>query len=363
MEADTAETADRRKPPVDLMVDWALAARTAARVGRGGPEVSAGEAEHIVGELRASASQAHPHVQAVTGLSTVPGEGVLIVDRQGWAKANISAFRTLLEPVMEQLYEKRDKPPPSPRVAAIGSRLTGAEIGGLLGILSSRVLGQYDAFASPGRLLLVAPTIVAIERELGVDPSDFRLWVCLHEETHRVQFTATDWLAEHLLGEVRGLIGELMLEPSQVADRLITALRGLPEIIRGDGSGAPLLEAIQTPEQRRRLAGITAVMSLLEGHADVVMDDVGPQVVGSVATIRERFSRRRAGQGAVDQVLRRLLGLDAKARQYADGARFVRGVIEVTGMEGFNAVWTSPQTLPLPEEIADPAAWVRRVHA
>ena len=113
---------------------------------------------------------------------------------------------------------------------------------------------------------------------------------------------------------------------------------------------------------RRRLAGITAVMSLLEGHADVVMDDVGPQVVPTVATIRARFSKRRAGRGAVDQVLRRLLGLDAKARQYADGARFVRGVIDQVGMDGFNAVWTSPQTLPLPEEIADPPAWVRRVH-
>jgi coenzyme F420 biosynthesis associated uncharacterized protein len=178
-----------------------------------------------------------------------------------------------------------------------------------------------------------------------------------------VQFTATDWLAAHLLGEVRGLIGELMLEPSQLVDRLLGALRGLPEIVRGEGTGAPLLDALQTPDQRRRLAGITAVMSLLEGHADVVMDDVGPQVVPSVAIIRERFSKRRAGRGAIDQILRRLLGLDAKARQYADGAKFVRGVTERVGMDGFNAVWASPQTLPRPEEIANPAAWVRRVHA
>jgi coenzyme F420 biosynthesis associated uncharacterized protein len=348
--------------PIDLMVDWALAARTAARVGKSGPEVSAGEAEQIVAELRGSAARAHPHVESVTRLATPPGEGVLIVDRPGWAQANIDAFRTLLDPVMLELSQKKEKALPSARIASVGSRITGAEIGGLLGILSSRVLGQYDAFASPGRLLLVAPTIVAVERELGVDPGDFRLWVCLHEETHRVQFTATGWLADHLLGEVRSLISELMLEPAQLADRLAGALRGLPEALRGENSGMPLLESIQTPEQRRRLAGITAVMSLLEGHADVVMDDVGPQVVPTVATIRQRFSQRRAGRGAIDQVLRRLLGLDAKARQYADGARFVRGVIEHTGMDGFNAIWQSPQTLPLPAEIADPVAWVRRVH-
>jgi coenzyme F420 biosynthesis associated uncharacterized protein len=355
MAADTQTT-----PPVDQLVDWDLAARTAARVGRPGPEVSAAEAEQIVGQLRGSAVAAHPHVQSVTGLNTVAGQGVLVVDRAGWAKANISAFRTLLAPVIADVYAKREKSPL--RIAGLGSRVTGAEVGGLLGILSARVLGQYDAFGQPGRLLLVAPTIVAVERELGVDPTDFRLWVCLHEETHRVQFTATDWLAGHLLGEVRGLIGELMAEPSQMTDRLVGAMRGLPDIIRGDSTGAPLLEALQSPEQRRRLAAITAVMSLLEGHADVVMDDVGPQVVPSVATIRARFSKRRAGRGAVDQLLRRLLGLDAKARQYADGARFVRGVIEQVGMDGFNQVWTSPSTLPLPDEIASPAAWVRRVH-
>jgi coenzyme F420 biosynthesis associated uncharacterized protein len=358
--------ADTQTPPVDLMVDWEFAARTAARVGRSGPEVSTAQAAGIVTELRAAAVAAHPHVQEVTGLSTVAGQGVLVVDRPSWARANISAFRMLLEPVIAESFERRGRLP-GPGLATIGSRVTGAEVGALLGVLSSRVLGQYDAFGPEGRLLLVAPTIVSVERELGVDPSDFRLWVCLHEETHRVQFTASPWLAEHLLGEVRGLIGELMLEPSQLVERLLGAVRELPGIIRGDtsgsgASGAPLLDALQTPDQRRRLAQITAVMSLLEGHADVVMDDVGPAVVPSVATIRERFSKRRAGRGAVDQVLRRLLGLDAKARQYADGARFVRGVIEQVGMDGFNQVWRSPETLPRASEIADPAGWVARVH-
>ncbi|GAB3273187.1 zinc-dependent metalloprotease [Kineosporia babensis] len=351
--------------PVDTMINWDLAARTAARVGRSGPEVSTAEAQQIVGELRQAAITAHPHVQSVTGLHATPGEGVLVVDRPGWAKANIAAFRALLAPVMKDLQEKneeRGKPLPGTRQSAIGARVTGAEIGALLGVLSSRVLGQYDAFAQPGRLLLIAPTIVAVERDLEVVPEDFRLWVCLHEETHRVQFTASDWLTEHLLSEVRGLIGELMLEPGQVTDRLTQALRGLPDVIRGEGEGRSVLDAVQTPEQRRRLARITAVMSLLEGHADVIMDDVGPQVVPTVATIRQRFTRRRAGRGAVDQILRRLLGLDAKARQYADGAKFVRGVVDQVGMDGFNAVWTSPNTLPQPEEINDANAWVRRVH-
>src|SRR4051794_17224895 len=158
---------DSKIPPVDALVDWEFAARTAARVGRPGPQVSATEAAAIVAELRQAARLSHGHVRSVTGLDAPEGGGVLVVDRAGWSRANVLAFRTLLAPVMEEAYAKRGKPP-QPGVAAIGSRVTGAEIGGLLGILSSRVLGQYDAFATPGRLLLVAPTIVAVERELGV---------------------------------------------------------------------------------------------------------------------------------------------------------------------------------------------------
>jgi coenzyme F420 biosynthesis associated uncharacterized protein len=210
--------------------------------------------------------------------------------------------------------------------------------------------------------------VVTVEGELGVEPRDFRLWVCLHEETHRVQFVANPWLAGHVQERIRALAIDLMADPAEFADRLISAARSLPELLRGQGSSAPstgvspLLDAVQTPQQREQLAALTAVMSLLEGHADVVMDAVGPDVVPSVATIRARFTQRRAGRGTLDRVLRRLLGLDAKMRQYADGARFVREVQGSVGVEGFNAVWAEPAHLPSAAEIADPSAWVRRVH-
>jgi coenzyme F420 biosynthesis associated uncharacterized protein len=350
--------------PVDLLVDWDLAARTAAVVGRPGPQLPPDDAAAAVAQLRSAAAVATAHVTEVTGLVSPPGPPVRVVDRAGWARANATGFRTLLEPVVAQAFERRGRTP-SGGLAAIGARISGAELGSLLGILSSRVLGQYDPFSVedgiPGRLLLVAPNVIHVERELDVPSADFRLWVALHEETHRVQFTATSWLAEHLIREIRGLVGDLLMEPSQLAERLAEAMRSVPELVRG-GSSSPLLDAIQTPAQRERLARLTAVMSLLEGHADVVMDLAGPQVVPTVATIRKRFDQRRAGRGVVDQLLRRLLGLDAKLKQYADGARFVRGVLAEVEMAGFNAVWTSSDTLPQPAEIADPPAWVRRVH-
>jgi coenzyme F420 biosynthesis associated uncharacterized protein len=348
-------------PPVDLLVDWDLAARTAAVVGRPGPQASTYAAGRVVDELRRASVAAVPHVARVTGLNAPEARPALVVDRPRWARVNANSFREVLAPVVAEAFERRSRTLPL-ALAAVGSRVTGAEVGSLLGFLSSRVLGQYEPFAPDGRLMLVAPNVLQVEQELGVDPEDFRLWVCLHEETHRVQFLANPWLADHLIGEIRGLVGALMVEPSQLAEQLAEAVRGLPDLLRSGGSGTSLVEAVQTPQQRQQLTRLTAVMSLLEGHADVVMDEVGPQVVPSVEVIRARFSKRRAGRGAVDQLLRRLLGLDAKLRQYADGARFVRQVVGQVGMAGFNRVWTSPDTLPLPQEIADPPAWVRRVH-
>lgn len=351
---------------VDALIDWDLATRAAGQLLRPGPQVGAQEARDVVEQLRRLAAESTGYVAETTGLQARPGEGVLVVDRLGWVTANVDAFREMLAPPVAAAAARREHQPGA-LTQAVGSKVTGVELGSLLAFLGSKVLGQYDITggvadgAGTGRLLLVAPNVVQVERELDADPDDFRLWVCLHEETHRVQFTATPWLRDHLLGATRALVQDLLGEPGQLADRLTAAARQLPEVLRG-GDGTGLIELVQTPEQRAAVARLTAVMSLLEGHADVVMDEVGPQVIPTVATIRERFTARRAGSGAVDRLLRRLLGLEAKMRQYRDGAGFVRGVVEKVGTDGFNVVWTSPDALPLPAEITDPGAWVRRVH-
>lgn len=347
--------------PIDQLVDWEFAARTAAALARPGPQVTREQAERAVGDLHRHAVEAVDHIARVSGLQAPGTAEVAVIDRASWARANAMSFRDLLAPAVAEALERRGRLPGA-QIVAVGSRVTAAEVGSLLGFLSSRVLGQYDPFGTePARLMLVAPNVLQVEQELEVDPRDFRLWVCLHEEAHRVQFTATPWLAGHLQDEVRSLVADVLADPTQILDRLVAVARGLPELMR-TGSQGSLLEAVQSPQQRERLARVTAVMSLLEGHADVMMDEVGPQVVPTVEVIRERFARRRAGRGALDQLLRRLLGLEAKMRQYADGARFVRRVREQVGLDGFNAVWSTPQTLPLPAEIAEPAAWVARVH-
>lgn len=335
------------------LVDWDFAVTVGSKVAGPGPEVSAEEAAAAVLELREGAARSTPLVREFTGLHAAAATApVLVVDRAGWLRANADGFATILAPIVDKLTEK--KGPPSAIAEAIGSRVTGAEVGLMLGFLGSKVLGQFDPFFAPhGRLLLVAPNIVHVERELSADPTDFRLWVCLHEETHRVQFTANPWLGDHLLAQMHAVADTI--EPSALLEGL---RRGAESIRSGNGS---VLDLVSSPEQKEILDRVTGVMSLLEGHADVVMDGVGPSVIPSVAEIRKKFNQRRKGAGSLDKLLRRLLGLDAKMAQYRDGAVFVRHVVDKVGMEQFNAVWTGPETLPSKAEITDPDAWVARV--
>jgi coenzyme F420 biosynthesis associated uncharacterized protein len=361
------------------MVDWNLAVATATRLVRPGPDVSRDEARAVVAELRRHAKASEEHVRGFTRMGTEETHNtpVLVVDRPGWIRANVAGFREILKPLLGKMQERRGNTPGGAVMSAVGGKVTGVELGMLLSFLASRVLGQYETFAPAtrelpagenggGRLLLVAPNIVHVERELDVDPHDFRLWVCLHEETHRTQFTAVPWLRDHLEGEVQSFLEETDVDPMTVLERIREAAQSLaggrPEG-EADEGGRSLVEIVQTPAQREILGRLTAVMSLLEGHADFVMDGVGPQVVPTVAEIREKFQQRRAkGASRLDMALRKLLGLDAKLRQYRDGERFVRAVHDQVGTDGFNRVWTSPNTLPTKAEIAKPEDWVARVH-
>jgi coenzyme F420 biosynthesis associated uncharacterized protein len=357
--------------PARAMIDWDLAVATAARMAGPGPMISRAEADAVVTELRGDANRSTGLVRDFTGLvaheRTAP---VLVVDRTGWIQANADAFAELIGPLVERLQARRGAP--NAVTEAVGSKVTGLEVGGLLGFMSSKVLGQFDPFYdgpgpepgtgdSAGRLLLVAPNIVHVENELAVDPTDFRLWVCLHEETHRVQFTAVPWMRDHIRGEIEQLTGAVDLDPAKLAAMVREGVRRIGEVVRGS-EGSSLLDVFSTPEQRVVMDRLTGVMSLLEGHADVVMDGVGPSVIPSVDDIRRKFNKRRKGASPLDRLLRRLLGLDAKMAQYRDGAAFVRGVVARVGMSDFNAVWAEPAHLPSKTEIGDPEAWVRRVH-
>ncbi|MET0433602.1 MAG: zinc-dependent metalloprotease [Cellulomonas sp.] len=351
-------------------VDWDLAARLAARAVRSGPAATRAERAAVVADLRAAAPVAAEHVARITRMApahpAAPAHDVRVVDRASWARANVRALQGL-----------------TARVGVPADRgLRGAagagQVAAVLGLLSGAVLGQYDPWGGRGTLLLVAPNVLAVERALGVDPADFRLWVTLHEQTHAQQFASAPWLADHLSDRLRVLLAEEGSRPRWPwparGDGTGGAARaddGAGDVGPGDAGpaargGRPrsLLDLLD-PRQRAVLDEVGAVMALLEGHADVTMDAVGRTVVPSVRRIRRRFEARRdgaAGTGGMRKALRAVLGMDVKLAQYRDGAAFVRAVRRRVGTEGLNAVWTAADALPSAAEIADPTAWVRRVH-
>src|SRR5918994_4090760 len=356
------------------LINWELAAATAARLAPAGPILRPSEIGAAVENLRFMADVSVPHVHDITGLEAardLRDSSVLVVDRASWAKANTQSFSVMLKPAIEKLLESR-RGTLSPTAASVSGAITGSQLGAILAFLSSKVLGQYDPFAAlaedshapaAGRLLLVAPNIIAVERELNVTPEDFRLWVCLHEQTHRVQFAAAPWLRHHMLNEIDNLSGHLLGNVDSLMERATAAARSLKD--RSASGTTPgrgvILDLLQDPEEKAAISHLTAVMSLLEGHANVVMDAVDASIVPSVKTIRQRFNDRGQDRGVIEKFIRSLLGLDAKMRQYADGARFVRAVVDVAGMDGFNRVWESADHLPTEPEIHDAKLWLDRM--
>lgn len=367
-------TAGDSSVQAQALINWELAASTAARLAPAGPSLGSAEIGTAVENLRLMADISVPHVHDITGLEAardLRDSSVLVVDRASWAKANTQSFAVMLKPAMEKMLEGR-RGTMSPGAASVSGAITGSQLGAVLAFLSSKVLGQYDPFsalaedsAAPaaGRLLLVAPNIVQVERELNVAPEDFRLWVCLHEQTHRVQFAAAPWLRHHMLNEIDNLSEHLLGNVDTLLERASAAARSLKDRTAAGtspGRGA-ILDLLQDPEEKASLSHLTAVMSLLEGHANVVMDAVDSSIVPSVKTIRQRFNARGKDRGVVEKFIRSLLGLDAKMRQYTDGAKFVRAVVDVAGMEGFNRVWESAANLPTEPEIHDAKLWLERM--
>ncbi|MDT4998779.1 MAG: hypothetical protein QOK12_884 [Mycobacterium sp.] len=344
-------------PTVGRTVDWGFAASVGTKLVRPAPPVTDYTRQQAIEQLTESSRRAERPVRDVTGLNE--GAAVAearIIDRGEWVRAATESMR-----VMTGGEGKSS--------GFITGRVTGAQTGAVLAFISSGILGQYDPFASNGgELLLVYPNVIAVERQLRVSPADFRLWVCLHEVTHRVQFKANPWLAEHMARCLAVLTDDGDQDPAQVVDRLFALVRSRRNGTENDppepnSEGVlGILRAIQSEPQRKALDQLLVLGTLLEGHADHVMDAVGPAVVPSVATIRRRFNERREHkQPPLQRVLRTLLGFDAKLSQYTRGKAFVDHVVAGVGMARFNTVWSSPETLPLPSEIDEPQRWIDRV--
>ena len=330
-------------------INWDDAERVGLELVTAGPSVSAAERAQIVRQLRDLAPRAAGIITEASGLPESGQANELVVDRRTILRANVATARQVLSEVGAE--------PGGPLAAAAG-RARGASLGAVLALVSSRVLGQFDPFGTEPTLYLVAPTIMGVERQLGVRPADFRMWVVLHEQTHAVQLANAPWLRDHLISCARGII-ESADEPvwHDIGSRLDQFRADRQQ---GRPASLVMVNALSSPQTVAAVNQVTAVMSLLEGHADLMMDRAGRAVIPSVATIRARFDARRA-RGGIVGLLNKLMGMDAKLAQYADGARFCRNVVREGGVDLLNRGFSAPEALPSLDELLHPEQWCERV--
>jgi coenzyme F420 biosynthesis associated uncharacterized protein len=341
------------------MVDWGLArqiARLAA--GRGSDEPPPFDAVGLSAEMEEP-------VAVYTSLSLVsPTPPAEVVSRAEWASSNIEALSHILDPVAARLDDRLGFAGPLAGALRIGASATlAAEIGLVMGYMSSRVLGQYDvsllgADTDP-RLLFVGPNLAGAVRDLDVDADAFGRWVSAHELTHVFQFQGVSWLREHMSGLLRRYVETLEVRIQNGHAGGVPSLPDPARLVEAFREGG-LAALVQNPEQRALMDEVQAAMSVIEGYAEHVMDAIAPDFIPDHEELRAAMDRRRKSRSAPQRIIERLLGFDVKLRQYELGKRWADAVATAAGIEGLNRVWSSPEALPSSEELRHPSEWLKR---
>ncbi|MGB7050783.1 MAG: zinc-dependent metalloprotease [Acidimicrobiales bacterium] len=370
-----ADSASKTEPAGSGAVAWETAERVARWVGNRSRPIEPDDPAQLEADFAELTAEAEELVAAATGLRSASGPArARVTDRAGWVHANIASFQRLVGPHLDRLDPSRvvRSHPLTERLAApvavVGRAATGAQMGLILGWLSTRVLGQYDLLLTEESVedqdlvYFVGPNVVALERQHHFEPREFRLWLALHEVTHRCQFTAIPWMRDYFVSLVEEGIGSLEPDPARFAEalkRMADEIRAGRNPLRENGA----LGLVATPEQLEGIQRIQALMSLLEGHGDVTMDRAGAAAIPSAARFAEVLRQRRKQVKGPARVLQQLIGLEAKLRQYEEGERFIEAVEKSGGPELLARAWRGPEWLPSLTEIRDPSAWVTRVGA
>jgi coenzyme F420 biosynthesis associated uncharacterized protein len=347
-------------------VDWGFAEKVAIRAAGREPFAESYHIDSLQPDFDRLTTQAEELVALETGLRSLAGPArARVTDRAGWIRANLSSFQRLLRPLLEKFDDKVS----GSVVAPVTTRLAGAELGMVLGWMSGRVLGQYDLLVieeeDPGDqdiVYYVGPNVLALEKQHAFPPEEFRLWLALHEVTHRAQFTGVPWLREHFIGLVHETLQAVDPDPQ----RLLDAVNRLAESIRQGRSplaDGGLVNLIAGPEQRAVLDQVSGMMSLLEGHGDVTMDRAGEGLVPGAERFGRVLRQRRESAKGFSRLIQQVIGLEAKLSQYAEGEAFIAQVERAGGPRLLARAWEEPGHLPSLLEIREPHRWIERMGA
>jgi putative hydrolase len=379
-------------------VDWDFARSIAGRVAGEEPFSGSYHLDALEGDLLELTTQAEALVEAETGLYSNAGQArARITDRMGWVDANLASFDRLLRPLLGRMEAEAaaddaepgeggflSRSPLGPLLTpmteavggvvgqvsnTVGPKVAGAEVGALLGWMSARVLGQYDLLIIEDErpedqdwVYYVGPNVLSLEKRYGFPPREFRLWIAVHECTHRAQFTGVPWLRPYFLSLVNELLDTVDTDTGQLLDSVRSAVAarrsGEPGPSLSDGGLSGLLAS---PEQRATMDKVTGLMSLLEGHGDITMDRAAKDLIPSQPRFARVMSQRRKNASGPAKLIQKLTGMEAKLAQYEEGEHFVLAVEQAGGRPLFDMVWSGPEALPTIDEIRDPDRWIQRV--
>lgn len=337
------------------LVDARVAASVASRVASRAPLDRSYLLDDLSQSFEALTEQAEPLIALETGFSPQLPAKPVVLSRKDWANENIASMLKLMAPLLDKLERKIDSTPVSPVARLTYGPLLGAQMGVVLGFLSQKVLGQYDVVEGhQNQVWFVGPNVVLTERRFGFVPRDFRLWVAVHELTHRAQFEGNPWIRDHFLGSVGKLIDEMDIDASHLVKRLKSGW-ARPE---GD---APMPLRLLSPEQIESFNKLQALMSVIEGHANFVMDRVAEKEIPTQPRMRATLKQGALAGGWLGKMISKILGLDLKRAQYRQGQEFFDRIFEASGRQAVVACFAAPENLPSLTEVKNPGQWLARV--
>ncbi|MEO5952658.1 MAG: zinc-dependent metalloprotease [Chloroflexia bacterium] len=320
---------------------------------------------------RGMVAKCYPLITAEMGRPLpAPVDQIDSFTRSEWIDANITNFQKLFDPI-EAIYKtvQTSNSLGTMLMGEVSQGLLSTQMGVLLGYLARRVLGQYDLsllgkeVVTAGRLYFVEPNIAGVQSELGLDADDFRLWIALHETTHAYEFEAYPWVREYfndLLEEYFGLLTNDLLEFGNG----LNGVRGMMDRVRSNiTTGENWIEAVMSPEQRVLFNKLQALMSIIEGYSNYIMNAVGERLLPSYSLIKERFDQRATNRSQIEKIFIRITGLALKMEQYKLGESFINRIVEIRGIETANRIWEGPELVPTLEELHNPEVWLERVDA
>ena len=359
--------ASRRRPEHwtdSRLIDWDLVRRTSLNVSQNdqAPVRNRAVARERYSDM---VRRSEPLIADYLGVDLPePIQRIVVMDRKQWLDTNIDNFAKLFE-FVEDLYQRSASQVTvgATLAAGINRRVMSVQTGVLLGVLARKVLGQYDLSLlapepSGGALYFVEPNIEAVQRSLGLNSHDFRLWIALHETTHAYEFEAYPWVREHFNGLLRRFF-------DTVNEQLLNMNGGfgalLSRIIENMNQGQHWMEALQTPVQREIFNELQALMSLVEGYSNHIMNAIGRQILPNFDEIEQRVEQRKGSRSLAEQLFNRVTGMDLKLAQYQQGQHFVDTVVQQRGVAFATRVWQRAENLPTMDEIRNPERWIARM--